>query len=44
MGMSLGAKGGQSANINVTAGGTVNITVTNTAGAANAVLSGVFLG
>ena len=33
-----------SANINVAAGGTVNITVTNTAGTANAVLSGVFLG
>jgi len=33
-----------SANINVAAGGTVNITVTNTAGTSNAVLSGVFLG
>src|SRR6266567_5492161 len=33
-----------SANINVAAGGTVTVTVTNTAGSANAVLSGVFLG
>ena len=33
-----------SANINVAAGGTVTVTVTNTAGTANAVLSGVFLG